>query len=215
MLSEEQCERIFPLFSLLDISTYSNMEDASGYNPFQNLLYSKVDEKWKRRADSKMRQIINDELAGRTKPREEWENAMRCYAYIIKLQLYSEDLPYAVDLFADQIQFLVSKEHYGNKLIDDWKVARIFQVLSADIYKEVRYRVARFVVSGNKDEFKVWNEEALQGAKMMLCEFGQDDKELARKIQSAIDEGKKRSVERQGEQSVAKKVEDDIMSQMR
>lgn len=215
MLPEEQCERIFPLFSLLDISTYSNMEDASGYNPFQNLLYSKVDEKWKRRADSTMRQIIGDEVAGKTKPREEWENALRCYAYTIKLQLYGEKLPYAVDLFADQIQFLVSKEHYGNELIDDWKVARIFQVLSADTYKEIRYRVARFVVFGNKDEFRVWSDDTLQGAEMMLNEFGQDDKELARRIQAAIDKGKKRSTEHQNERAVAKKVEDDIMSQMR
>jgi hypothetical protein len=215
LLPEEQCERIFPLYSLLDISTYSSMDDSSGYNPFQNLLYGKVDEKWKRQADATMRQIIRDELEGKTKPREEWEDALRCYASTIELQLYGEKMSYGIDLFADQIQFLVSKEHYGHDLINSWKIPRIYQLLSADIYKEIRYRVASFVIFGNKNEFTVWSEETLQTAEIMLNEFGQDDQELAQRIQLAIDEGKKRLAERQNEQVVAKQTEDDIMNQMK
>lgn len=215
LLPERQCERIFPLFSLRDISTYCGMEDASGYSPFQNLLYSNADEKWKRKADMMMQIIIQEEVSEKTKPREEWENALKCYAYTIGLQLYSDKLHYGADLLADQVQFLVAKEHYGQDLIDTWKVPRIFQLLSADIWKEIRYRVARFVIFGNKSEFCVWDDDTLQAAKVMLEEFGQDDQELAERIQAAIEEGKKRLNERQQEQAIAKQTENDIMSQMR
>jgi hypothetical protein len=215
LLPEKRCEQVFILFSLRDISTYANMDDSSGYNPFQNLLYSKVEERWKRQADATMRQIIRDELEGKTNPREEWEGALQFYASTIELQLYGEKMSYGIDLFADQIQFLVSKEHYGHGLINPWKIPRIYQILSADIYKEIRYRVASFVIFGNKNEFTVWSEDTLQIAGMMLNEFGQDDQELAQRIQLAIDEGKKRLVERQNEQVVAKQTEDDIMNQMK
>jgi hypothetical protein len=216
LLPDEDRERIFPLFSLRDISTYCGMEDASGYNPFRELLYSEVDEKWKRQADATIRQIVGDELAGRAKPREEWENALQCYADVINLQLYGESLRYSVELYADQIQFLASEEHYGHgRLIDDWNVVRIFQILSGDVYREIRRQVARFVVFGNKDEFRVWSGETLQTANMMLEEFGKDDEELAQRIQSAIGESKKQSAENQNKKSEAQKAEDDMMSQMR
>lgn len=215
LLPEDRCEQIFPLYSLLDISTYSGMDDSSGYNFFQNLLYSKVDERWKRQADATMRKIIRDELEGKAKPREEWEDALRCYASAIEFQLYGEKVSYGIDLLADQIQFLVSKEHYGHGLINPWKIPRIYELLSADIYREIRYRVARFVIFGNLMEFAVWSEEDLQIAEIILDEFGQDDQELAQQIQLAVDEGKKRLVENQQEAVVLKQTEDDIINQMR
>ena len=215
LLPEEQCERIFPLFSLRDISTYNNMDDSSGYNPFRNLLCSKIDERWKKQADAVMRQIIKDELAGRTKPRESWEDALQEYAKAINGMSYSGSLYYSIDLYADQIQFLVSKEHYGHELIDDWRVDRIFQILSADTYKEIRYQVAKFVTFGNKKKFEVWSSDTLKCAKMMLSEFGQHDKDLAQRIQSAIDEGKKQFAKNQNEEEKTRKAEDDIISQMR
>jgi hypothetical protein len=215
MLPEEQCEKIFSLFSLRDISTYCNPDDASGYNPFQNLLYSNVDEKWKRKADATMRQIIKDELADKTKPREEWENALQQYAYIIKLQLHGENLPYSVDLFADQIQFLVSQEHHGKELIDRWYVVKIFRFLPNDNHKEIRYQIAKLVVFGNEKDFKVWNKETLQGANIMLNEFGKDDKKLAQRIQLAIEEYKKESAQSEKKQTDAKNAEEEIMNQMK
>lgn len=215
LIPEEQRERIFPLFSLRDISTYSNMDNASGYNPFESLLVGNVDEKWKRRADATMRQIIKDELSGKAKPRKDWENALQCYANIIKIQLYGDALHYDVALYADQIQFLVSEEHYDQQLVDTHEVAKIFQILSADIYKEIRRQVARFVVFGNRDEFKVWSYETLRGAQMMLVEFGPDDKELAQRVNSAIEEDQKRVAKRQHEEASAQSTEDNIMKQMR
>lgn len=214
ILPEVECERIFPLFSLRDISTYWDLEDASGYNPFQSLLYSDVNEKWKKQADAIMRQIIIDELSGKTKPREEWENALKCYAYIITLQLYGEKLPYSVDLFADQIQFLVSEKNYGEELINCWNVVKIFHILSADTYKEIRYKVAKFMVVGNKSEFSIHSDETLQGAIMMLDELVLED-ELVSRIQSKIEEYNKKSVESENEKITAQNAEDKILSQMK
>lgn len=188
LLPEEKCERIFTLFSLLDISTYWNIDFCSGYNPFQNLLNSNVDEKWKIRADTKMRQIIEDELAGNKKPREKWEDALDCYASIIQINIYGKELPYSVDLFASQMEFLVSEKHYNKEIINNWHVDKIMTILSADKYEAIRYQFAKFVVFGNKEKFSVWNEETFQGAKIMLNEFSQKDKELASKIQLAIKE---------------------------
>jgi len=215
ILPEEQCERIFPLFSLRDISAYSDLESSSGYEPFRHLLYSKADEKWKKRADNVMRQVIENELAGRAKPRESWENALCRYADIIDSQSYGGSTNYSIDLYADQINFLVSNNHYGHKLISSWIIVRIFKILSADTYKQIRYRVARFMVFGNKEEFRVWNDEILQCAETILSEFGQDDKGLAQRIQSAIEEGKKQSADYEKKQADAKKAEEDILSQMR
>lgn len=215
MLPEQQCNRIFPLFSLRDISTYWNIDDASGYNPFQSLLYSDVNEKWKKQADATMRQIIVDELSGKRKPREEWENALKCYTNIITLQLYSEKLPYSVDLFADQIQFLVSEKKYGKQFIDEWNVAKILHILSADTYKEIRYKFVKFMAIGNKGEFSIYSAETLQGAKMMLNELSQDEKELTQRIQLAIEEYEKKSIESENKKSLAKNSEDKIMSQMK
>ena len=215
LLSEEQCKRVFPLLSLRDISTYWNMDNASGYNPFQKLLCSNVDEQWKRQADATMRQIIKDELSNKIKPRKKWEDALKCYAEIIQLQLYGEKLPYNIELFSDQIKFLISEGHDGRELINEWHIPKIFQILSTDDYKEIRYLVAKFVVFNNKSVFKVWSEDTLQGAKMMLDEFGQNDQKLAQRIQAAIDDYKKQSAKNQNEQTNAKKDEDDIINKMK
>jgi len=215
ILPEEQCERIFPLYSLLDISTYSGMEDASGYNPFQSLLYSNVEEKWKIKANASMKQIIMDEMAGKTKPREEWEDALKCYGHIINLLLYSEKLPYSTDLLASQIEFLVSEKHYGNELVDGSKVTKIFNFLSAEIYKDIRYQVAKFIFFGNKKKFWIWSEETLQGANMMLNEFGQGDEKLAQIINSAIEEYEVKSLDSKNKQLSTKNAENKIMSLMK
>jgi len=71
------------------------------------------------------------------------------------------------------------------------------------------------VYFGNKGEFEVWNEETLQGAQIMLDEFGQGDGKLAQRIKLAIKEGRKRFAEYQKKQADAKKIEDDIIHQMR
>ena len=211
---KERCERIFQLFSLQDVSSYWNMEDASGYNPFHNLLHSDIDELWKIKADAQMRQIITNELTGKTKPREDWEDALKCYADIINLCMYSEKPNYSTEMFADQIDFLVSEDHYGKKLISDWHVAKILKILSGDNYKELRHRITKFMVLGNEKKFSVWSNETLEGAEMMLTEFNQD-REIAEMLQPAIEDYKNRSAASEQQKTNAGKIEAALMEKMK
>ena len=215
IVPEEKCEQIFPLYSLQDISTYWNMDDCSGYNPFQSLLYSSVDEKWKRNADTKMRQIIKDELAGKIEPREDWEDALKCYARIINFMLYCKEPKYSDDMFADQIAFIVSKEHYAKKLIDSWNVAMILNKLSAGVYKNIRYKVAQFMLLSSEDVFSIWSESSLAGAYSMLAELGDGDEELIQKIQLEIDKYHKNSEEAAQKANAVQKEEEGILHLMK
>ena len=194
------------------------MEDASGYNPFNSLLYVKnIDEKWKRMADMAMRKIIQDEVAGKTKPREDWERALHCYARIIQAQLYCK-LKYSRELFADQMQFLVDDQHFGNHLIDNYHVGRIFSILSGSEYKELRHRIARFVVMDDKEEFSrffVYSKGTSEAANQMMTEFGDSDSELADKLKKLIKEGGEREAESANHNNREKEVEENILAQMK
>ncbi len=191
------------------------MDDCSGYNPFQSLLYSSVDEKWKRNADTKMRQIIKDELAGKIEPREDWEDALKCYARIINFMLYCKEPKYSDDMFADQIAFIVSKEHYAKKLIDSWNVAMILNKLSAGVYKNIRYQVAQFMLLSSEDVFSIWSESSLAGAYSMLAELGDGDEELIQKIQLEIDKYHKNSEEAAQKANAVQKEEEGILHLMK
>jgi hypothetical protein len=216
-LPEEQGEKLFPFFSLNDISTFWNMDEASGYNPFRQLLCIKeLDERWKKAADLAMRNIIQDEVTGKTEPREDHEDALRCYASIIQMQLYGE-LTYSVKLFGEQVQFLMDNRNPNVHLIDSWHIIKMFKLLSDDFYKELRHQTARFVVLENITEFSnfsVYNEESRQAAEQMLAEFG-DDQELAEKVLELIAEGERRQTANAAYQAEEKKTEEGILAAMK
>lgn len=217
LLPLEQGERIFPLFSLRDISTFRNLENVSGYKPFEQILYVDIDEKWKRAADAEMRRIIQNELAGRAQPREKWEDALHCYANIIQTQLYGK-VNYSRELFADQIQFLVDDRHSGNHLIEYWNVFRIFDILSDGEYRELRHRIARFVVLNYSDQhscFRIYDSETALVADQMMEEFGESDPELANRLKVLIKEGEERKAENVACTTRERKKEEDILSQMK
>ena len=220
---EKDAEKVFPLFSLIDISTYSNMEDASGYNPFRNLLRMEIDEKWKKMADDRMRCIITDEVTGKTAPRKEWEEALVQYANIIQLQLFSE-IKYSLELFASQIQFIMDNRQHKTNLISSYQVIRLFNLLSGDEYKELRHTIARYSLledTGGYSRFTIYDGETRQAADYILKEFG-DDHELVDKIRELEEEREKKQAENeayQAKQRAAEKekkaTEDDILAQMK
>jgi hypothetical protein len=217
LLPSEQGEKLFPLFSLNDISTFYNMDDTSGYNPFRGLMSMKgVDEKWKWAADEAMRQIIRDELSGKTVPREEWENAFRCYSELVQMQCYG--LEYPIELFAGQVQFLMDNRASAALTINSWNVITIFNLLSSDRYQSLRHQIARFVVAEDKGEsskFSVYNDQTRQAADWMLEEFGDIDQELAGKLQELIKEGEQKQAENLTIVTEAKSTEEAILSAMR
>lgn len=103
----KQAGIIFPLYSLRDFSIWEismNSDDESGYNPFAELLWNEnVDEQWKKLADNKMRQIIKDEIDGKTQPRKSWENALSCYCKTVRIL---NGKHYSIKLQQSQIQFI-------------------------------------------------------------------------------------------------------------
>jgi len=215
----EQAEKIFPLFSLRDISTYEGMEEVSGYHPFQKLLYSKeISESWKKAADDAMREVVLNELNGKTKPREKWEEAWEWYANIINSQLYGGKPTYSLKLLADQINFLLCHRRSNKKLVNAHNVLKMFKLFSNERCKYLRHQVSRFVVLESKDRFEsffVYDEETLQAANQMLEEFGDSDPELAKKVRSLIKKAEKRDAEEVNEEAKEKNAEENILTQMK
>ncbi len=190
LLPPDEGEKLFPLFSLNDISTFSGLEESSGYHPFRYLLRAeKVGERWKREADAAMRKIVENELGGKARPRGPWENALNCYAQAIQEQLYDK-LTYSVELFASQMQFLMdNRAHSDLLLIDGRRVIRVFNLLPGDAYKELRHTLSRYAVL--ESEGKLWgfslsDKETFQAVHAMLEEFGEDDRELADRLEALM-----------------------------
>lgn len=217
LLPEEKAAVVFPFFSLIDISTYSNMEDSSGYNPFQSLLYSeKIDEKWKVKADARMREIISNEITGKAKPREDWEEAMRQYADIIQMMLYG-NINYSRELYASQAQFIMDNRQDRNNLINSWHVIRFLGFLSGDEYKKLRHIIARYVLLedvGQFSKFSIYDKATQEAVDCILEEFP-DDLELIDRIRELERERDQRSAENKVHQSKKEKTEDEILAQMR
>ncbi|MFA6194981.1 MAG: hypothetical protein WC719_04640 [Patescibacteria group bacterium] len=218
LLSIEQGEKIFSLFRLMDISSYSGMEDESGYNPFSWLLSAKdIDEKWKKMADVEMRKIVQNELSGKVKSREEWENALSCYASVVQSQIFSGP-NYSVAMFAEQMEFIVDNCKSRMQPINDWHVAKIFNILAADNYKDLRYKIAKFVVferQGKHSEFSVYNEETLQAATQMITEFGDNDSELADKLTQLITINEEKQTDNAAKLLKKQQAEEKLLSQMK
>ncbi|MDD5433564.1 MAG: hypothetical protein PHE77_02840, partial [Candidatus Pacebacteria bacterium] len=155
LLPEAVGERLFALYSLKDISTYYNMEEASGYNPFQILMLRQdLDERWKRKADEAMKKIIFSEVRGETKPRENWEDASTWYGETLGYAIGREKLPYSPEFLIDQIGFLISKDLDGSRVsVSSYKVIEFLQLLGGDEHKKLRQDFSRFVLSKNHDKF--------------------------------------------------------------
>lgn len=218
LLPREKGEDLFPLYSLRDISTYYGMEDASGYTPFGNLLYLKeLDEYWKVKADSAMREIIRRELAGKSKPREEWENAFSRYAGIIEAYLWN-DSPYSVALFESQMRFLVEHHNATRPLIEGRRLSKIFDIFSGDERKGLRYEIARALILGYAEDdwrrFSVHDEEGVRTAHRVMEEFP-SDVELVGHLRSHIESYKRWFLEDARREAQKKKQEEDILAQMK
>jgi hypothetical protein len=216
LLPEGEAEALFDIFSFNDFgSPWSSIDDASGYNPLRVLLsHENVDDKWKWKAHSKMQLIIQDEIEGKKAPRAEWEHALKCYAYIITVQLHGK-LDYGISLFADQILFLISEKHYRFHLIPNWHISTILKLLSANKYKEFRRRLVRFVILGNGEKFSVYSSETQEAAEMMLAELGESEPELQKKLRLIIQQGAEKAAEKRKHKEETQQAAQDILAQMR
>lgn len=184
VLPEEQAIALFERFSVLDISSFWNMDDCSGLNPFINLMYSdSLDESWKRKADSQVRAMILAERQGTVKPRQEWEASLPGYSELLSLVMYADRFPYSVELYADQVGFFISPELTGGgHSIRGYLLGRMFAKLVGDPYRELRHRMSRFALFESHDKFSIYDDETAQVAQQMLDEFGEQDGELKQRL---------------------------------
>ena len=223
-LSEESdlASQLFTRYQINDPIAYSNMDDASGYNPLRQILIAEhLPLKWKLLADQQMRERVIAEYEGREQPRENWEDALWCYANHIQMAHHEGRVRYACELFISQISFIVQLpniEHYHKKLFNDWQVSHILDALVGDDHYETRHKFARLVVLWNPEKssaFSVHNDETRRAAETILLEFGTEDLELFERLTNLIATDNKRSVSNQKIQDENSKKTEELLSRMR
>lgn len=215
---DKLAEKIFPFFFLRSIPSYSGPEKTFDYGPFKKLLSAdNISEKWKRLADLKMREFILSEIACAPKLREEWEPAFSCYSEIVQTQS-SGRLTYSLDLFVEQIIFILDNCSYQKNLIKYWRFNRTFELLGADNYRDLRYRIARLIIFTPQEEnvnFTVCSDLTFQIATRILAEFGPSDRELAQKLSPLIDDYLSKRAVNVAQNSAKQAAEADILCQMK
>lgn len=180
---------VFEHYWLLEPIPYNTEDDAScgpersRYQPFERLLErADIGKEWKYRADEKMRQIILDEISGKTKPRQKWEDALDCYRVTLNYQPLKH---YSKRLFAKQAEFLVSQATAAdrNELIGSYDLGKFFKILAGPRYKGIRYQFARYFIKTNLDLY--CDAIAFNLANMILVEFGQHE-EIKNVLEDAL-----------------------------
>jgi hypothetical protein len=190
--NSKEAEEVFGCYELRDPVIFMNIDDCSGYNPLYPLLNEEIPEKWKRAASVKMHNIIMAEQSGKTKPREDFEDALRWYVDQIQLPLISDDgtIRYSTELFAFQVGFVLGLSVINERrLFNNWNVGKILKILSGDQHRELRHRFARHVAFRTADPFFVHDKNTNRAAKAMLAEFS-DDAELVAKLNEIVKNGR-------------------------
>lgn len=219
LLPEEKAKELFQFFWLLGIFT----NDILIISPFKDLMSDQnINEKWKKAADIRMREIIRSEIAGEIKPREEYGGAINEYAIFVQ-QMFFLNVKYSVEIYASQIQFIIDNSRDKKDLIDYGDIMKMFNFFSADKYKELRYALAKYVLDKDNDGFSnflIYDDETNE-IDYILKEFG-DDKEFIDKIKKIKKERRQKEPEKaaykatqkayEKEQKVA---EEKIMAQMK
>lgn len=218
-LPVEHGHALFELFSLNDLEAGSNTDDCTGYNPFRALLFTPgVPYFWKVQADKQMREIIVDELSGKRKPRADWEEAIGRYADHIHGVLYEKRSadPESVRLFADQLDFLIRLPGINKRaILRSFYVDQILTLVSES--HTLQRDIALFVVIGNCEPLKIYDEKDLKLAKRILSilsKSGVYDSVIA-PLETMIEEGGRNLTQKLQHSKSRKKTEETILAQMK
>lgn len=212
-----KAEQLFNRYQINDPIPFMNMEDASGYTPLYEILVAVLPEKWKRRADARMRGVIEAEQEGSAEPRRDWEKALPNYVNHIQLCLYQQPFPYSSTLLASQIRFVLNLPNTdGTKLFDSWQVGKFLQVLGMED-AELSHKFARHIVladHGENGAYAVYNAEGLANAQAMFDEFAGKDAELGHRLKTIIAEGETRVRENQASVQARQSKTEAVLAQM-
>ena len=216
---DQLATELFESYELRDPVVFANMDDCSGYNPLYGILNEEIPEKWKRLASQKMQAIITSEVNGKSAPRVEHEEALKWYADQIQLPLSGEGgVRYGADLFASQVDFIISLPAAGNRgLFNSWQVGPILKIISGDERRPLRHRFARHVILENTEDFKkfsVYDSATKRAAQAMLKEFD-SDQELTPVLQKLIANAGKRFQRNAEHASAEQRKVDDVLSKMK
>ena len=190
------CNAMINLMTLLDLEESKKLlehfplndyQNVTGCKPFGMLLNDKmIPDELKSIATDSMIEIIRSE-----KRRGYYKEAIGCFASTIQLNLHSRELiPYGTDLFARQIDFLISQKA-KKKIIDDFNVETILSIFDNEEYATFRKRFIRFVILEDGDrKYNINDESKLNSAKNMFKEVKNSrDRKLIKALEKIISEG--------------------------
>ncbi len=176
-------------YQLNDRKAFWNLDFSSGYIPFRVLLLdTAIHESWKKKVDARMRDIIRLEQEGRSKPRQEWEEALSCYTDSIGSGFFQKSFPYSADLLASQVDFILSLPNVKRQIFHSFLLHSVLTRLDGDARKPLRHRLARhtvLAVRGEIDAFVASGGSERDAAELMLKEFANDAK-LAKRLRKLI-----------------------------
>lgn len=137
----DMAERLFNCYQ--PYVEYGNQYDY--YKSFELILRAKIPEKWKKMADDKMRDLINLRQQGLTQPRNDYDKPFLHYMNLITADLLHK-LPYSVDLFASQVEFIIRSPSMGD---DELSLLSLYmdtvqKVLGDGAHEETLGAVIRF-----------------------------------------------------------------------
>lgn len=142
LLPRQEGEELFSYLRLNDVKSPETMDDSSGYYPLKSLFSSrKIDQYWKEEAAAKMHEIIHNEKAGLTQPRQEYEDALGCYAAILEVMTYYKDgtMPIDKKIFQEEISFLLDFD-YSKPIFLPQNIGKAFDLIES---REIKLRLAR------------------------------------------------------------------------
>lgn len=211
LLPEEKAEKIFPLFLLTE-----DLSPSRGYRPFSDLMRDRrIDEKWKKAADSRIREIILSEISGR-KPIEGRRATIEEYADIVAETL-DDKLKYSVELYISQIRFIMDNSGGQGGLIDNCHAINIFVFFSRKKHKAFRRTLAEYLLLEKVEgfsRFAIYDGGDQWLARRILKEFG-DDHRFVDRVKELNEERDWRRAKEKAFQTEKKAAEDRILAQMR
>ncbi len=181
--NDPMAEKLFSVYQLGDIS---------GHHPIHPILNEDIPRKWKKRAVARTHEIILAEVKDQSKSRAPDRKALRCY--VREITPSSGCKNYGVKLFASQVEFVLGLPGIRNlALFDGFNLCSMLQILSGDQYRDLRHRLARYVVLENTGEFsqyEIYEKDTKRSAEAMLSEFA-SDQELSTALRKALVKAKK------------------------
>ena len=210
----ELAHELFKRFEVSNPLPNSRVSDIYSYEAFQALLHDpKVPEGWKRKADDQMRSKIktsNTKNLWDGERRE--EHPLYGYHHAIINGFKDETLVYSVPLLASQIEFLLTLAlPREGSIFHGSELQHIFDALHEHRYKDLRHRLARYVVlmvDWSKYPL-VHNFETKSVAEYMLLAFS-FDKELVTRLKALLTKGKAR-IDREDREEKAKEAKRNVI----